>query len=123
VRDIVQINLDQIAAGKLAADKAQSRAVRQHGRRMARDHMRLQAEASELGSARGMPLPAGNDPVEIRRLEKLPPAQFDRAYLELSARRRAELLRVLERAASRAADPALRAFAERALPTVTEIGL
>jgi putative membrane protein len=122
VRALVQANLDAIAAGRLAAQKAHSRAVRQYGQRMVREHTALQSEASELKSASGVPLPAGHDVAEVRRLERLSGAEFDRAYIELTAKRRDDLLRQLERAASRAADPALRAHAARAIPIVQKLG-
>ena len=118
VRGIVQANLTEIAAGRLAGAKAQSRAVRQYGQRMAREHTALQAEAGELKSAKGVPLPAGPDGAEIRKLEKMSAQEFERAYIELTLKRHADTLRLLERAASRAADPALRAHAERAIPTL-----
>ena len=118
VRSLVQANLGEIAAGRLAATKAQSRAVRQYGERMAREHRQLQAEASELRSADGVPLPASHDFAEMRKLDRLSGAEFDRAYIELTVQRHADTLRLLERAASRAADPALRTHAERAIPTL-----
>jgi putative membrane protein len=122
VRALVQANLDAIAAGRLAAQKGSSRAVRQYGQRMVREHTALQSEASELKSASGVPLPAGHDVAEVRRLERLSGAEFDRAYIELTAKRRDDLLRQLERAASRAVDPALRAHAARAIPIVQKLG-
>jgi putative membrane protein len=122
VRALVQANLDAIAAGRLAAQKGHSRAVRQYGQRMVREHTALQSEASELKSASGVPLPAGHDVAEVRRLERLSGAEFDRAYIELTAKRHDDLLRLLERAASRAADPALRAHAARTIPIVQKLG-
>jgi putative membrane protein len=122
VRALVQANLDEIAAGKLAASRAQSRAVRQYAQRVVREHRQLQSEASELRPAGGAGLPAAYDYLEYRKIEKLSGAQFDRAYIDLTTKRHAELLRLLERAQSRAADPALRAFAERALPVLRNRG-
>jgi predicted outer membrane protein len=44
--------------------------------------------------------------------------EFDQAYKALTLERHEEMARLLERAVARAADPGLRIFAERALPTV-----
>jgi putative membrane protein len=118
VRGLVQLNLDEIAAGKLAAGKARSRAVRQYGARMAREHRQLQAEASDLPSATGVALPASHDFSVLRKLDRLSGAEFDQAYKALTLERHGEMARLLERAVARAADPGLRIFAERALPTV-----
>jgi putative membrane protein len=118
VRSIVQANLAQIAAGRLAVSQARSRQVRRHGERIIREHTVLQAEASELRSARGVPLPTRPDrdqEAALRTLEELRGAQFDRAYLEHAQKGHEALVALLERAAARATDPALRAYAERAL--------
>ncbi|HEX6318338.1 MAG TPA: DUF4142 domain-containing protein [Burkholderiales bacterium] len=117
VRSIVQANLAAIAAGRLAVSRARSREVRQHGQRMVKAHTLLQAEASELKSARGVPLPTRPDAEQeaaLRKLERLPRAEFDRAYLELARKEQEARVQLLRRAASRANDPALRAYAERA---------
>src|SRR5687768_1859516 len=123
VRVIVQANLAEIAAGKLAAARAGSPAVRRLGQRMAREHTQLQAEASELKSAQGVPLPTRPDADQealLRKLRALPRGDFDDAYLDSMVKAHGELLRVLERGASRARDPALRAHAQNALPRIRQ---
>jgi putative membrane protein len=121
VREIVQANLAEIAAGRLAVEKARSRTVREYGRRMVEEHRMLQVEASELRSAKGVPLPTGPDrgqQAQLRKLEALSGEAFERSYMEQALQDHAETLELLERAASRARDPALAAYAERALPRV-----
>jgi putative membrane protein len=123
VRGIVQANLAEIAAGKLAVSKARTRALRQHGQRMVREHTVLQAEASELKSAQGVPLPTRPDAGQeaaLKKLEAMSGESFERAYLEQNLKHHAEILQLLERTASRATDPALRAYAERAIPRVRQ---
>lgn len=121
VRGIVQANLTEIAAGRLAVAKARSRTVRRYGQHMIKEHTQLQAEGSELRSAKGVPLPTRPDSTQeaaLRRLEALSGEAFDRAYLEQRVKDHAELLRLLEQAAARAADPALRLYAEHAIPRI-----
>jgi len=121
VRGILQANLAEIAAGRLAVAKARSRAVRRYGQRMIDAHTALQADGSELKSAKGIPLPTHADTGQeaaLRKLEALAGEAFEHAYLELTLRHHAETLRRFERAASRASDPALRAHAERAIPHI-----
>lgn len=121
VREIVQANLAEIAAGRLAMQKARSRAVREYGRRMVDEHRVLQIEASELRSAKGVPLPTGPDrdhQVQLRKLEALSGEAFEHSYMEQALQDHAATLELLERAASRARDPALATYAERALPRV-----
>jgi putative membrane protein len=121
VREIVQANLAAIAAGRLAMQKAHSRAVREHGQRMVEEHRLLQVEASELRSAKGVPLPTGPDraqQAQLRKLEALSGEAFERSYMAQALQDHADTLQLLARAASRARDPALAAYAERAMPRV-----
>src|SRR5688500_6314028 len=121
VRSIVQANLAEIAAGRLALSKARSRALRGYAQRMIDDHTALQIEGSELKSAQGIPLPthAGSDrQTALRKLEAQSGEAFERAYLELMVKDHADTLRLFERTASRAADPALRGYAKRAIPHI-----
>jgi putative membrane protein len=121
VRSLVQANLAEIAAGRLAVSRAQSRAVRGYAQRMIDDHTQLQAEASELKSAKGVPLPTRPDESQQAALKKLAAtsgAAFDLAYIEQMLKDHAGTLQLLERTAARATDPALRAHAERALPHI-----
>ncbi len=123
VRVIVQANLAEIAAGKLAAARARSPPLRRLGERMAREHTQLQAEASELKSAQGVPLPTRPDADQealLRKLRALPRADFDDVYLDSMVKAHEELVRVLARGAARARDPALRAHAQNALPRIRQ---
>lgn len=121
MRGIAQANFAQIAAGRLAVSKARSRAVREYGGRMVKEHTRLQADAGELRSAKGVPLPTRPDEAQeavVRDLERLPRERFDRAYLEHSVASHEAALRLFERADARAQDPVLAGYAQRALPHV-----
>jgi putative membrane protein len=117
VRSLVQANLAEIEAGRLAVSRAQSRAVRGYAQRMIDEHTQLQAEASELKSAKGVPLPTRPDESQQAALKKLAAtsgAAFDLAYIEQMLKDHADTLQLLERTAARATDPALRAHAELA---------
>jgi putative membrane protein len=119
MRQVIQANLAEIAAGKLAHSRSKSSAVRSYARRMVREHGMLQREASELRSVQGMPLPTSaerSEQAELRKLAALSGEAFDRAYLGQSVERHDALLPVLERIAARSADPVLQAHAERAIP-------
>jgi putative membrane protein len=121
VRGILQANLAEIAAGRLAVSKARSRALRRYGQHMIDAHSALQADGSELRSAKGIPLPTHPDAGQeaaLRKLEALSGEAFEHAYFELTLKQHGETLRLLERAAARASDPALRAHAERAIPHI-----
>ncbi len=121
VRSIQEVNLAEIAAGRLAVSKARSRAVRRFGQRMIEAHRALQADGSELKSAKGIALPTHPDASQeaaLRELRSLSGEAFDHGYLQLTLKQHAGALRLFERTASRASDPALRAHAERAIPHI-----
>ena len=119
MRQVVQANLAEIAAGKLALSRTKSSAVRAYARRMVNEHAMLQREASELKSVHGTPLPASAErgqQAELRQLEALSGEAFERAYLDQSVKRHDAVLPLLERIAARTADPVLEAYAERSMP-------
>lgn len=121
LRDMALANLADIDAGRLAATKGQSLAVREYGQWMADDHTALEAQAARVAQERAQPPPTSAD--ASRRLEDLRAmsgAGFDRAYLELALRDHADALALLREVVSQAADPRLRELAERAMPHIEQ---
>lgn len=123
MRALTQANLAEIAAGKLAVEKARSSAVRQFGEHMVNEHIALQTEGSGLASDRGLRLPTTPDPRQqaaLRQLQKLSGESFERAYLEQTVSDHAASLALLERAAGQTGDARLRALVRQALPQARE---
>ena len=123
MRDITQANLAEIAASKLAVTNAGSPAVRRYAERMVNAHIALQTEGSQVASDRGLRVPTSPDTrhqAALRSLEKLTGTTFERAYLAQMLKDHADTVVLLERAATQANDPRLRAHAQQALPHVRE---
>jgi putative membrane protein len=123
MRDIAQANLAEIATGKLAIAKAQSPNVKQFGQHMIEEHTTLQSEGASLASAKGMPVPNAPDArhqAAAKKLEAMSGESFDRAYMEQMVKDHSETLQLLQRAASQAGDPQLRAHAQKAMPHVQQ---
>jgi putative membrane protein len=82
-------NTADIETGKLAAERAHSKEVRQFGAMLARDHAMVRQQGRDLAKKLGVTPtpPAGDKSVEdqaavIRRLGALHGAEFDRAFLQ-----------------------------------------
>ena len=121
LRDVASANLAEIAAGRLAADKALSPQVRQYGQQMADAHTKANQQAATLAKARGLSLPEAPDAKRqgsAKRLEALSGEDFDRAYMDQRVKDHGHALQALERAATEAQDASVRAFGEAAAPHV-----
>ena len=82
-------NTADIATGKLAAERANSKDVRQFGAMLARDHAMVRQQGRDLAKKLGVtPTPpagdksAQDDAALIRRLSALHGAEFDHAFLQ-----------------------------------------
>jgi putative membrane protein len=82
-------NTADIQTGKLAAERAHSKEVRQFGAMLARDHAMVRQQGRDLAKKLGVTPtpPAGDKSAEdeaavIRRLGALHGAEFDRAFLQ-----------------------------------------
>lgn len=82
-------NTADIQTGKLAAERAHSKEVRQFGAMLARDHAMVRQQGRDLAKKLGVtPTPpagdksAADEAAVIRRLGSLQGAEFDRAFLQ-----------------------------------------
>jgi putative membrane protein len=118
LENIAQADIAEITTGKLAASKALSPAVRQYGQHMVDEHSKSLNEGASLAAAKGMPVPKAPEishQAAKHKLEALSGPAFDRAYMEQMVKDHQETLALLQKAASQAADPQLRAHAQKAL--------
>ena len=111
----------EIAAGKLAIQKAQSDAVREFGQRMVADHQAGDSKLAEIAKAKNMPLPTTPDrahEAELKKLDGLSGAAFDRAYMESQVRDHRHVIDMFDRQAKSGQDAELKRFANDTLPTL-----
>jgi putative membrane protein len=122
LESIAQADMAEIAAGRLAAQKGESPAVRQYGQHMIDEHSRTLADGAGIAAAKGTQLPGSPEPkhqAALRQLESLSGAAFDRAYMQQMVRDHQQTLRLLQHAAA-SSDPQVRAHAQKALPHVQQ---
>ena len=115
--------MTEVELGRLAAQKGATDEVRQFGRKMADDHTKANEELTRLAAGKGMTLPTAPDPKhasEAQKFSALAGEKFDREYVRMMIREHRKAVGDFQRQASRGADPDLRAFAARTLPTLQE---
>ncbi len=118
-----QGGMAEVKLGQLAQQRAESPAVKEFGSRMVTDHTRLNDKLKTIAEKDGIPLPAGltaKDQATYDRLSKLSGAAFDRAYLrDMVTDHRADIAE-FKRQGDHGFNPAMKDFANQALPTLQE---
>jgi len=113
----------EVELGRLATEKATNPDVKQFGQRMVDDHGKANEELKTLASQNGVTLPTTLEPahkVTLDRLSKLAGASFDRAYMQDMVKDHDKDVAAFKRASTTAADPDLKAWAGKTLPTLEE---
>ncbi len=113
----------EVELGKLAADKAASDSVKKFGQQMVTDHSKANDELKSIAEKKGVEIPASlpkKEQKEVDRLAKLSGAEFDKAYMKLMVSDHEDDVKEFEKASKNAADPDLKSFAEKTLPTLKD---
>jgi putative membrane protein len=113
----------EVELGRWAAQKGTSDAVKQFGQRMVTDHGQANQELMALASSKGITLPTSLDEKhqqEVAKITAMSGAEFDRAYSKLMLKDHEKDVKEFERQSTKAADPDLKAFATKTLPTLQE---
>lgn len=114
----------EVAVGKLAAEKANSPAVKKFGETMVSDHTKANNELKQLASTKGVTLPGelpADKKVELERLSKASGASFDKQFVQtVGLKDHMADIKKFETAARESQDPQLKAFAQKTLPTLQQ---
>lgn len=123
VMDAAMGGMMEVELGRLAVQNGASDAVKQFGQRMVDDHSKANQELMSVASSKGMTLPTALDEKhqkEVTKLSGMTGAEFDRAYAKRMMQDHEKDVKEFERQSTRGADPDIRAFATRTLPTLQE---
>jgi putative membrane protein len=123
LQKLAQGDIAEVQAGKLAQDKAASAEVKKFGARMIEDHGRMLDEKKQMAQAKGVKLPDGpgkKHAAEMKKLQGLSGAAFDREYMGDMVKDHEEDLKAVQKTAKDAKDPELRAGAQKAEPIIKE---
>lgn len=120
---MAQADMAEIAAGRLAAQKASSEEVKKYGQHMVDEHSKMLDEGKQLAQSKGVKPPAGPDKKHqsaLKKLQGLSGAQFDRQYMDQMVKDHQEVLKLAQKAAKEAKDPEVKAHAEKGAPHIQE---
>jgi putative membrane protein len=113
----------EVKAGDLAKERAMNDAVKKFADGMGTDHTKANKEFTDLLGKKGISVPKDlreEDRTAIDTLSRLKGADFDREYLKQQLAAHKVAVALFEEEAKNGKDADLRAFAEKALPTLRE---
>jgi putative membrane protein len=115
-------NLQEVALGRLAAEKAVSPEVKAFAKRMTIDHSKAEAQLIQLIKSRGFQIPreATDPPDEDLMLKNTPAKDFDRVYVHMMVPDHRQTIQLFEKYALTGKDPDVKAFAQQTLPVLKE---
>lgn len=118
-----QANMAEIALGRLATQKSQNPEVKRFVQRLIADHTQANTALKPLASKKNITLPPDVKPEQkatYDRLAKLSGAEFDREFMALMVTNHQKSEAAYQAESTNGADPELKAFAAKLLPTIEE---
>jgi putative membrane protein len=113
--------LAEVKLGELAKEKASNPDVKAFGQQMIDDHSKANDELKQVASSKGITLPTNmdaKDQATYDRLSKLSGAEFDKAYMKDMVSDHRTDVNEFRRESEHGADPDVKAFAAKTLPTL-----
>jgi putative membrane protein len=123
VEEVAKGGLKEVELGKLAEQKASNSAVKDFGKKMAKDHEKTNDELKSHMKNWGVSAPASldaKDQAEKDRLSKLSGAEFDREYMSHMVADHRKDVSEFQKHSSSASNADLKSFASKTLPTLQE---
>src|SRR5204863_5654553 len=122
LRNAAQGGSAEVQASKVALDKAVNTQVKGFAQQMVDDHTKANEALKALAASKGVTLPAQPSLAQKGKLELLSSsdgASFDRRYASTwGVGPHRDTVRLFQKAATSAADPDIKAFANKTLPTL-----
>ncbi len=119
IQGMIQANLAEVEAGKLASQKARSPEVRKFAQKMVEDHGRKLEDLRSLAEKKGVAAPnrpSGEQAAVLKKLQAATGEEFDRAYMAEMVKAHGEMLQSTRKVAREAKDADLKAAAEKSAP-------
>lgn len=124
LKDMAQANINEIAAGRIALNKANSADVKKFAQMMVDDHDGALTKVKTVAEQKGVALPAEPDAKHkamAAKLEKQSGAAFDKMYMEnAGVMDHKRVLSTLKKDAIKIKDPDVKALAEAHTPVVEQ---
>lgn len=119
--DAIKGNNSEMKLGRLAADKGSSKAVKDYGAMLVKDHGRAGADALALATAAGLSQTNSTKPeadAEYAKLEGLAGADFDKEFVRFMIDEHQKTIAKFEMAAKDTEARDVAEFASKTLPTL-----
>ena len=113
----------EVAAGRLAEQKASSQSVKDFGAMMVKDHSAANAKLRKLAAEKHVALPKGVGAMNAATAQKLKlksGADFDRDYIDQQIKAHQQTIDLLQKEIDTGKDAQAQEFAQSILPTVKE---
>lgn len=124
LKDMAQANINEVAAGKIALNKAQSGDVKAFAQKMVDDHGDALTKVQTVAKQKGVELPTEPDASHkamADKLEKESGDAFDKMYMEnAGAKDHKMVLSKLQSDAKNIKDPDVKALADAHIPVVEQ---
>ncbi|WP_280156240.1 DUF4142 domain-containing protein [Piscinibacter sp. XHJ-5] len=122
LKQAAQGGLAEVESSKLAVSKASNTQVKGFAQQMVDDHTKANEELKALASAKGVALPTEPSVAQkakLKLLESADGASFDRRYADsMGVAAHEDTVKLFQKASTSAADPQVKAFATKTLPTL-----
>ncbi|MBL4677389.1 MAG: DUF4142 domain-containing protein [Mucilaginibacter sp.] len=119
--DAANAGMAEVAAGKVASEKATNAQVKEFANMMVMDHTKANEELMGIAKTKNITLPTAPDADHQKMLTDLSAksgAAFDKAYVDAMVEGHKKVAAMLEDASKNCKDTDLMAFATKTLPTV-----
>lgn len=124
LKDMAQANINEIAAAKIALNKAQSSEVKAFAQKMVDDHGSALSKVQTVAKQKGVTLPTEPDAKHkamAAKLEKASDDEFDKMYMENAGTKDHKMvLSTLKSDAGEIKDPDVKALADAHTPVVEQ---
>jgi len=120
---LAQADMAEIAAGKLAQQKASSPEVKKYGEHMVQEHTKMLQEGTQLAQKKGVQPPrepGKKHQSAMKKLEGLSGEEFDRQYISQMVKDHDEVMKLAQKTAKDTKDPELKAHVEKGSPHIKE---
>ena len=123
MKQLAQGNVNEIAAGKMAADKAQSPDVKKFAQKMVDDHGKMLQDLKTLAKKKDVNLPESTsvkDMAQGKLMERKSGAEFDKEFMEHMVKDHEKTLQEVKNVAAKAKDPEFKAAVQQAAGKIQE---
>jgi putative membrane protein len=111
----------EVRLGEYASNNAASDAIKKFGEHMVGDHTKLNDQLKTLATQQPIEIPRAlnsDDQKVLDRLEKVQGTEFDKAYVTQMVEDHKKDIAAFQKEIDQGSDPSVKAFAEKALPTL-----